>query len=73
MVCNAGAMVQVIGGSLVDFWGLWCQITAETGCIGYAVVMVVGDGGYSDLAKVWGNVVVWWRSWRWVGVEVLLP
>jgi hypothetical protein len=24
----------------------------EVGCIGYAVVMVVGDGGYSDLAEV---------------------
>jgi hypothetical protein len=26
----------------------------EAGCICYAVVMVVGDGGYSDLAEVGG-------------------
>jgi hypothetical protein len=25
------------------------------GCIGYVVVMVVGDGGYSDLAEVVGE------------------
>jgi hypothetical protein len=49
---NAGAMVRVIGCWLVDFWGLWCQTATEVGCIGCAVVMVVGDGGYSDLADV---------------------
>jgi hypothetical protein len=27
----------------------------EAGCIGYAVVMVVGDRGYSDLAEVMGK------------------
>jgi hypothetical protein len=49
---NTGAMVQVVGGWLVDFWGLWCRIAAEAGCIGYAVVMAVGDGRYSDLVEV---------------------
>jgi hypothetical protein len=28
------------------------RIVAEAGCIGYAMVMVVGDEGYSDLAEV---------------------
>jgi hypothetical protein len=46
------AMVRIVGGWLVDFWGMWCQIAAEAGCIGYMVVMVVGDEGYSDLAEV---------------------
>jgi hypothetical protein len=45
-------MVRIVGGWLVDFWGMWCQIAAEAGCIGYMAVMVVGDGGYSDLAEV---------------------
>jgi hypothetical protein len=31
---------------------MWCQIVAEAECIGYMVVMVVGDGGYSDLVEV---------------------
>jgi hypothetical protein len=44
--------MRVVGGWLVDFWGLWCRIAVAAGCIGYAVVMVVGDGGYSDLVKV---------------------
>jgi hypothetical protein len=52
---NAGAMVRVVGGWLVDFWDPWCRITVEAGCIGYAVVMVVGDRGYSDLAEVMGK------------------
>jgi hypothetical protein len=40
----------------------------EVGCIGYAVVMVVGDRGCGNLVRVVGHVVVW-RGW--VSVEVL--
>jgi hypothetical protein len=36
---NVGVMVLVVGGWLA-------------GCIGFVVVMVVGDGGYSDLVEV---------------------
>jgi hypothetical protein len=39
----------------VNFWGLWCQIATEAGCISYAVVMVVGDGGCSNLVEVVGE------------------
>jgi hypothetical protein len=59
---NAGARVQVVGGWPVDFWGLWCQIAVEAGCIGYAVV---GDMVISQ--RWWWNVVVWWSC---VGVEM---
>jgi hypothetical protein len=58
--------VRVVGGCLVDFWGLWCQIAVEVECIGYAVVMVVGDGGCCSFAGVVGEcgsmvgVVVGW-------------
>jgi hypothetical protein len=31
---------------------MWCRIAVEGGCIGYVVVMVVGDGGYNDLVEV---------------------
>jgi hypothetical protein len=47
-----GAMVRATGGWLVDFWGMWCLIMIEVGCIGYAVVMVVGDRRYDNLAGV---------------------
>jgi hypothetical protein len=52
---NAGVMVRVVGDWLVDFLGLWCQIAMEVGCIGYAVVMVVGDGGCCSLTGVVGE------------------
>jgi hypothetical protein len=39
----------------VNFWGLWCRTAAEAGCIGDAVVMVVGDRGCGNLAKVAGE------------------
>jgi hypothetical protein len=32
--------VRDVGGWLLDFWGLWCRIAAEAGCIGCVVVMV---------------------------------
>jgi hypothetical protein len=51
-LCNVGAMVRDVGGWLLDFWGLWCRIAAEAGCIGCVVVMVVRDGGYSDFVMV---------------------
>jgi hypothetical protein len=60
-------MVRAVGGWLVDFWGLWCRIEVEVGCIGYAVVMVVGDGGRCSLVGVVGGcgslveVGVGWR------------
>jgi hypothetical protein len=51
----------------VDFWGLWCRIAVEVGCIGYAVVMVDGNGGCCSLAVVVGECgslaevgVGWW-------------
>jgi hypothetical protein len=47
---NVGVMVRVVSGWLVDFWGLWCRIVVEAGCVGYAVVM--------------GDIVIWWRWWR---------
>jgi hypothetical protein len=52
---NAGGMVQAAGGWLVDIWGLWCRIVVEVVCIGYAVVMVVGDRGCGNLAGVAGE------------------
>jgi hypothetical protein len=37
------------------------------GCVGYAVVMVVGDAGYSDLAEVMeGYDSLAEVGWRWV-------
>jgi hypothetical protein len=30
---------------LMDSWGLWCQVVAEAGCSGGAVVMAVGECG----------------------------
>jgi hypothetical protein len=41
--------------------GLWCQIAIDVGCIGFAMVIVVGDGGYSDLVKVVGGM---WKFGR---------
>jgi hypothetical protein len=39
----------------------------EVGCVGYAVVMVVGDAGYSDLAEVMeGYDSLAEVGWRWV-------
>jgi hypothetical protein len=64
---NAEAMVRVVGGWLVDFWGLWCRIAVEVGCIGYAVVMVDSNGGCCSLVVVVGecgslaDVGVGWR------------
>jgi hypothetical protein len=52
---NAGVMVRVVGDWLVDFWGLWCRIAVEVGCVGYLMVMVVGDGGCYSLARVVGE------------------
>jgi hypothetical protein len=52
---NAGAMVRAAGFWLLDFWGLWCRITAEVQCIGFVVVMVVGDMGCGNLAGVVGE------------------
>jgi hypothetical protein len=49
---NAGPIVRVVCDWLVDFWGMWCRITMEVGCIGYAVVMVVGDRGCDNLPRV---------------------
>jgi hypothetical protein len=52
--------VRAIGGWLVDFWGLWCRIMVEVGCISFVVLMVVGDrgcgnwGGSCSLAEVAG-------------------
>jgi hypothetical protein len=64
-VLHAGAMVRVVGGWLVDFWGMWCQIAAEVGCIGYAVDMGVGGRGSHSLAEMVGEcgslVEVDWR------------
>jgi hypothetical protein len=52
---HAGAMVRVVSGWLVNFWSLWHRIVVAAGCIGYTVVMVVADGGYSDLTEVVGE------------------
>jgi hypothetical protein len=54
-VGNVGAMVRTTCGWLVDFWGLWCRIAMEVGCIGCAVVMLVGDRGCGNLAGVVGE------------------
>jgi hypothetical protein len=43
-------MVPATGGWLVEFWGLWCQIAVEVGCIGYTVVKLVGDRECGNLA-----------------------
>jgi hypothetical protein len=48
-------MVRATSGWLVDCWGLWCQIEVEVGCIGCAVVMVVGHRGSDNLAGVVGE------------------
>jgi hypothetical protein len=70
---SVGAMVRAANGWLVGFWGLWCRIVA-VGCIGYVVVMVVGNGDVIIwLQRWWGNVIVWQRWWWWAGIEVLLP
>jgi hypothetical protein len=57
-------MVRVVGGWLVDFWGMWYRIVAKAGCIGYALVM--------------GDIMIWRRWWRdrivwqrWVGIGLL--
>jgi hypothetical protein len=41
-------MVRVVGGWLVGLWGMWSRIVAM-GCVGYVVVMVVGDRGCGNL------------------------
>jgi hypothetical protein len=65
--------VRAACGCLVDFWGMWCCTATEAGCIGYVVVMVVGESDVVIWRGWWGNIVVW-RRWRgWVSVEVLLP
>jgi hypothetical protein len=52
---NAGAMLQAAGGWLVKFWGMWCRVVMKVGCIGYVVVMVVGDRGCGNLVRVVGE------------------
>jgi hypothetical protein len=56
---NAGVMVRVVSDWLMDSWVLWYPVVvAEVGCMGCAVVMMVGCGGYGSLA---GMVEMGWR------------
>jgi hypothetical protein len=53
---SARAMVRVVGGGLVDFWGLQCRVVAEAvevvGSICCVVVMVAGYEGCHLTAEV---------------------
>jgi hypothetical protein len=53
------AMVQVVGGRLVDFWGLRGVVTVVVevvGSIGCVVVMVVDDEGLIERQRWWVGV-----------------
>jgi hypothetical protein len=42
---NAGAMERVVGGWLVDFWGLWCRIVVLNYGGGGMYLLCGGDDG----------------------------
>jgi hypothetical protein len=53
------AMVQVVGGGLVDFWGLRGVVTVVVevvGSIGCVVVMVVDGEGLIERQRWWVGV-----------------
>jgi hypothetical protein len=55
VVGSVHAMVRVVGGWPMGFWGLWCPDVAEVvvvGRIDYAEVIVADDAGYCYVAKV---------------------
>jgi hypothetical protein len=58
LLCNAGAMVRVVGVRPIGFWDLWCWFAAEmvVGGRDSCVVGVVGGGFDYEVAARGGYI-----------------
>jgi hypothetical protein len=51
LLCNAGAVVRVVGVRPMGFWDLWCL---------FAVEVVVGGKDGCAVGVVGGDLIMWW-------------